>query len=176
MFRTTMRRTGVLAIATLLAVMTIGTASASPKNAAVDEGALARALAFETAVTHVAEAISPSVVSIQVEMRQPPNDAIPFFFGGGQGGGGIIRGGGSGIIVRSDGYILTNNHVVREATRIDVHLKNGKIFPASAGGLCLVGERARGPVRHCDRLTVWTRLHRDDGGLERKGPWLDRSE
>jgi Do/DeqQ family serine protease len=72
-------------------------------------------------------------VSIQVEVTKPQNEGFPFFFGG-QGRGGIVRGGGSGVILRPDGYILTNNHVVREASRIEVRLKSGKSFPATLVG------------------------------------------
>jgi len=133
MFGTTLRRPWVIALGATLAITMLGTASASPKKGAVDEDALSRAVAFETALANVAEAVSPSVVSIQVEVSRPQNGGFPFFFGG-QSRGGIVRGGGSGVILRSDGYILTNNHVVHEASRIDVRLKNGKSFPATLVG------------------------------------------
>jgi len=133
MFRTTLRRPWVIALGAALAITAVGTASASPRKGAIDEDALSGALAFEAALTSVAESVSPSVVSIRVEVRRPQNNGLPFFFGG-QGQGGIVRGGGSGIILRSDGYILTNNHVVSEASRIDVRLKNGKSFPATLVG------------------------------------------
>jgi len=35
---------------------------------------------------------------------------------------------GSGIIIRDDGYILTNNHVVDRASKITVRLKDGRVF------------------------------------------------
>ncbi|MDI6828494.1 MAG: Do family serine endopeptidase [Armatimonadota bacterium] len=35
---------------------------------------------------------------------------------------------GSGVIVRSDGYILTNDHVVGGADKVKVHLKDGRQF------------------------------------------------
>ena len=133
MIRTTLRRPWLVALGAALAVTMLGTASASPKKASVDEDALSRAVAFETALTDVAESVSPSVVSIQVEVTRPQNEGFPFFFGG-QGRGGIVRGGGSGIILRPDGYILTNNHVIHQASRIEVRLKNGKSFPATLVG------------------------------------------
>ncbi|MGB5193513.1 MAG: trypsin-like peptidase domain-containing protein [Polyangiales bacterium] len=133
MIGTMFRKPWALALGATLMVVALGTAAASPGNAVIDEDALSRAVAFETALTSVAESVSPSVVSIQVEVSRPQNDGIPFFFGG-QGRGGIVRGGGSGIILRSDGYILTNNHVVAEASRIDVRLQNGKSYPATLVG------------------------------------------
>jgi Do/DeqQ family serine protease len=133
MFRTTLRQPWLIVLGAALTITMLGTASASPKKGAVDEDALSRAVAFETALTDVAESVSPSVVSIQVEVTKPQNEGFPFFFGG-QGRGGIVRGGGSGVILRPDGYILTNNHVVREASRIEVRLKSGKSFPATLVG------------------------------------------
>jgi Do/DeqQ family serine protease len=133
MFRITMRQPWIIALGAALAVSVLDTASASPAKRPIDEDALSRAVAFETALTDVAESVSPSVVSIQVQMTTPQNDGLQFFFGG-QGRGGIVRGGGSGVILRSDGYILTNNHVVREANRIDIRLQNGKSFPARLVG------------------------------------------
>ena len=133
MFRTMLRGPWLMAVGAVLAAITLGTASASPREAAVDEDALSRAMAFETALTGVAESVSSSVVSIQVEVSRPMNNGMPSFFGG-QGPGGIIRGGGSGVILRSNGYIQTNNHVVHEANRIDVRLRNGKSYPATLVG------------------------------------------
>jgi len=130
MMKTKPRRRWVAVLVTAVTGAVLGTAYASPRKATVDEEALSRAIAFETALTGVAEAVSPSVVSIKVEVTRP--HPIPFL--GMPDRGGIVRGGGSGVILRSDGYILTNNHVVREATRIDVTLRNGKSYPATLIG------------------------------------------
>ena len=134
MIRMPRRPRFVIALATALAISVMGTAYASPKRDSVDEDALSRAMAFENALTSVAESVSPSVVSIQVEVTRPQmNNGFPFFFGG-QGRGGIVRGGGSGVILRSDGYVLTNNHVVAQASRIEIRLQNGKSYPATLVG------------------------------------------
>jgi serine protease Do/serine protease DegQ len=41
---------------------------------------------------------------------------------------------GSGVIVSSDGYILTNNHVVADADELTVELADGRKFPAKVVG------------------------------------------
>lgn len=46
----------------------------------------------------------------------------------------ITNGAGSGVIISQDGYIVTNNHVIINANRITVRLKNGKEYAASLVG------------------------------------------
>lgn len=59
----------------------------------------------DSPVTAIAEKVSPSIVGIRVTAR-----VQDFFFGESD-----VPGEGSGIILRSDGYILTNNHVISGA-------------------------------------------------------------
>ncbi len=59
----------------------------------------------DSAVVAIAEKVGPSVVGIGVQFRSQD-----FFFGMQEGASS-----GSGIIIRSDGYIMTNNHVIAEA-------------------------------------------------------------
>jgi len=59
-------------------------------------------------VEAIAEKVRPSIVGIQVTVKSQGN---PFFFNIEQENVGY----GSGIIIREDGYILTNNHVIESA-------------------------------------------------------------
>jgi len=43
-------------------------------------------------------------------------------------------GSGSGIVISSDGYIVTNHHVINGASTVTVHLNNGTQYPASLVG------------------------------------------
>ena len=45
-----------------------------------------------------------------------------------------VIGGASGVILTPDGYIVTNNHVVKDADEIDVTLHNGKSYKAKVIG------------------------------------------
>ncbi len=45
-----------------------------------------------------------------------------------------IRGGGSGVIISPDGYIVTNNHVVEDATELRVKLYDQRTFEAEVIG------------------------------------------
>ena len=49
---------------------------------------------------------------------------------------------GSGFIVSADGYIVTNDHVIENATRITVMLYNGNIYPATVVGRYRAGDLA----------------------------------
>jgi Do/DeqQ family serine protease len=105
-------------------------------------------------LTYAAEKALPSVVHIKyvqnskVQTVEVPNDPFedffsdPFggFFGRGQGGQGGTRrrqvqtpkrtAMGSGVIISSDGYIVTNNHVVDGADELTVTLADNREFSA----------------------------------------------
>ena len=49
---------------------------------------------------------------------------------------------GSGVVVRKDGYILTNRHVVDGAVRIEVRFSDGRRFPAEIRGMDLASDLA----------------------------------
>lgn len=46
----------------------------------------------------------------------------------------ISNGAGSGVIITTDGYIVTNNHVIADATKISVRLKDGTSYNATLIG------------------------------------------
>jgi len=46
----------------------------------------------------------------------------------------IAEGAGSGVIITQDGYIVTNNHVIADANKITVRLRNGQSYTATLVG------------------------------------------
>lgn len=73
-----------------------------------------------------AKAIRPSVVGIEViQVREAPQDEFSLFFGHRRSSPEIGMGQGSGVIIDADGYVLTNNHVIRGATKVAVRLYDG---------------------------------------------------
>jgi len=94
---------------------------------------VAKAKEFSDAITSVAEKVSPSVVQIDVAIRDEQNESLPWWLKK-KGDAGVARGNGSGVIISSDGYILTNNHVVEDAISITIRTKDGKILSAKIKG------------------------------------------
>ena len=127
----------------------------------------------------VASEVGPSVVQVNVRAVQ----RTPF---GTQKGEGI----GSGVIYRPDGYIISNNHVVEDATGVNVAFADGTTERASVVGTDPNTEIAvlkvnrddlpaasstrtplhSRPVGRRDRQPFGLRVHGDLGHRQRRGP------
>jgi serine protease Do len=114
------------------------TIAAPPANSAPLSGPV-----DATTFRNIAKNVTPAVVNIRTESRQRAQDLNDFFgggndlfeqfFGGGQGQGGnrqqqrrprdqVVQAAGTGFIIDKAGFILTNNHVVEGANKIEVSL------------------------------------------------------
>jgi serine protease Do len=109
--------------------MTTPASNSAPLSGPVDAGTF----------RNIAKVVSPSVVNIRTESRQRTQELTEFFggddlferfFGGPPGRGQQPRqpreqvavAAGTGFVISKDGFILTNNHVVEGATKIEVSL------------------------------------------------------
>ena len=98
-------------------------AGASPRASQQVSSTSPSRIPAEEPVALVASKVGPSVVQVNVRaVRRTPL--------GTQRGEGI----GSGVIYRSDGYIITNNHVVEDATSVNVAFADGTTERASVVG------------------------------------------
>ncbi len=89
----------------------------------------------ENIVADIAEAATPAVVNIDTRTSVTVNDLQPFrqfglddLFQQSRPKKYESHGAGSGVIIRPDGYILTNNHVVQQADEIKVTLGDKRSF------------------------------------------------
>ncbi len=125
-----------LAQAAPAAVAPAPAAPAVPTPAQV-QASTAEARRLSDGFVAVADHASPSVVQIDVTVRDEKADLLSHFFGSGRGNGRdepVARGTGSGVVFTPDGAILTNNHVVEEALTINVRLRDGRYLPARLVG------------------------------------------
>ena len=93
--------------------------------------------------TATAEKVTAAVVHIRStvtgrtsQRNQQQVDPFEYFFGP-QGRGqqnGPSMSAGSGVIINADGYIVTNNHVVENADKVEVTLSNNRTYPADVLG------------------------------------------
>lgn len=87
----------------------------------------------------VVDRVAPSVVTVRVQMRpQATRMAMPAFpFFGQDDREAPARGAsalGSGVIIREDGLVLTNHHVIADAARIRLDFADGRSLPATLVG------------------------------------------
>jgi len=88
-----------------------------------------------TPIAEAARRVAPSVVSISMLRTAPAarRSLLDDFFGSGRPSG-VVRGYGSGFAIDSDGYILTNEHVVRGADSIVVTDARGRVLSTELVG------------------------------------------
>ena len=79
--------------------------------------------AYSRTVVGAVARVAPAVVNIDVKqrLRAPHGDSE-------------ISGNGSGFVITPDGFILTNSHVVHDASAITVNLPDGREYPAQLTG------------------------------------------
>ena len=118
------------------------TANATPAPTAMSPSAMN----WQTAIAKVAKETIPAVVHINIsESREVANPLLPFnndpffhfFFNGRKMPRKFkeeLRGLGTGMIIDEQGHILTNNHVVAGASKINVLLADGKSYPGKVVG------------------------------------------
>ena len=88
-----------------------------------------------TAIVSAVERLAPAVVSISVAARQQvavrstwADMFVPRYASQ------LVRGSGTGFLIRGNGIILTNQHVVAGADQITVTLRDGSQLPATLVG------------------------------------------
>lgn len=84
-----------------------------PISSPASSSAAISAIDLSTAIADIVEKVQPAVVFISAEV-----ETESFFFNSSS----TQTKSGSGVIIRSDGYILTNNHVVEGAVTLEVTL------------------------------------------------------
>src|SRR5438270_2262359 len=101
---------------------------------------------LNNAFAKVFDSIAPGVVIIETSKKSEVSESSPLddlFFQGppdennlkrNPGTPRSVQTEGSGFIVRADGYIFTNVHVIEDADKIDVKLRDGREFPARVVG------------------------------------------
>ncbi len=136
-----------------------GPSTAVPVASPDAEAAVANSLFFQDlpSIADLVEEVSPAVASITTESLRRglffefPNEAA-----------------GTGMIVRPDGYLVTNLHVVDGATDIRVHLSDGRTFQAEIVGRDFVSDLA---VLKIDARGLPTIRFGSSDGL-RVGDWV----
>jgi Do/DeqQ family serine protease len=149
------KRSVLVAAAFTLPVAVWGAAGDQPRSAFAEAPAAAEARtvgAGQDSYAPVVDAVAPAVVTIHAEQRVQAVQHSPFrgspfgddplfreFFGdrfpqGEEMPERRAQGLGSGVIVRPDGYILTNHHVVDGADRITVELNDRRTLTAKVVG------------------------------------------
>jgi serine protease Do len=106
--------------------------SVASENFAKNVGFTTENVDFTTA----AENTIHTVVHVKnVSVSNVPNNPMMEFFYGIRGGQQQTQvGTGSGVIISADGYIVTNNHVIKDATELEITMNNNKTYKAKLIG------------------------------------------
>ncbi len=99
--------------------------SSAPRTAAELDGALLDT--YSKTVSGVARQVSSAVVHLKVQKPENRQRSA-------QNGGGQNTGSGSGFVISTDGFIVTNSHVVNGASVIEASLPDGRSFHARTVG------------------------------------------
>ena len=103
----------------------------APTNYSKNVGLVPEGLDF----TEAADKTVHTVVHVKnVSYRTVSNPMLQFFYGYNGGQQQEQVGTGSGVIISEDGYIVTNNHVVKDASDIEITLNNKKTYKAKLIG------------------------------------------
>ncbi len=114
-----------------------------PELAAKKREAASRSLPASGTFAPVVEAVLPAVVSITTERTVEAgagDEPLRYFFGPGMLPGPQMpgprqrSGAGSGVILSSDGYVVTNHHVIAGARKITIYLTDKRKFKAEVVG------------------------------------------
>lgn len=107
----------------------------APPAASAPVPAQSIAASRRTAITTAVERVAPAVVTVQTEtVERVPVDFFEYFMGG-RSGERRNAGIGSGFVVRADGVIVTNAHVISGASRVSVAMRDGTRFDADVVGI-----------------------------------------
>jgi serine protease Do len=139
----TWRRTALAAALLATTALTGGAATVWAQTAPVNPPAQApRAVLpdFSGLVAQVKPAVVSVTTTLNVVQADGPRMPLPFPFnqmvpqGPQNGGGGVHEARGSGFLIRADGLIVTNNHVVKDASSVSVTLDDGTELKAKVLG------------------------------------------
>jgi len=98
----------------------------APSPTPLPASAIAQADAEELLLVNIYERVNPSVVNIVITMDDKNNQAANNLF--------PTQGQGSGFVVDTQGHIVTNNHVVQDANKIEVTFFDGTTLEAKFVG------------------------------------------
>ena len=149
-------RSGAIALvlAALAACSDARQSSAAQVTRTADEARASVPASRRTAITEAVARVAPAVVTVQTEVVQRvAADPFESLFGG-RSGTQTQAGLGTGFIVRGDGVIVTNAHVIAGASRISVMLRDGTTYPATAVGTDETNDLAVIKVNNATNLPV----------------------